>query len=116
MFAVAALMIVFFATLSALTTTAINVLSFRWGSISAFLVVYLIEAMMVFSLLIPSNNVVMKVWSYLNPFGGIFNLEYLSAKIIFQIFYVAALFAALTYAGGKYIARIDIGLKDVEAG
>jgi hypothetical protein len=113
-FAVAAIMTVFFTALAALTTTAVSVLSFRVGSVPAFLTVYLIEAVLVLSLLIPPDTAAAKAWNYINPFGGIFSLEHVSAKIVLQICYIAGLLAALTYAGGRYIARMDIGLKNVE--
>jgi hypothetical protein len=115
MLATALLMFCFLTVLAALTTTAISALSFWCGSVVAFLAVYFIEALMVLSLLMPSDTTVAKVWDYINPFGGIFSLDNLDAITVFRLFYIVALFGILAYMGGKYIARLDIGLKDVEA-
>ena len=115
LFAVAGRMIFFFTLLAALTNIAISLLALRLGSAPAFFAVYFLEALMVLSLLIPAESVLAKVWGWLNPFGGIFSLDELGGKTLFQMVYVPGLFAGLIYLGGRYIAEMDIGLADAEA-
>jgi hypothetical protein len=115
MLIIAVLLLFYFTLLSALTSVAISLLAFRWGSIIAFLIIYFIEVMLVLSLLIPVHTTFSRIWNYFNPFGGIFSLEELSGRTVYHIAYPVALFILFVYLGGKYITRMDIGLKDVES-
>jgi hypothetical protein len=103
-----------FALLSALGTLLINVAAVKWGSVIAFLSVYFLEALLILSEILPGNHIGLRIWHWINPFGGVFSIYEMTGKAIFQLAYLAVLFLVLVYAGGRYIAKSDIGIEDVE--
>ncbi|MDR1068428.1 MAG: hypothetical protein LBL36_04195 [Clostridiales Family XIII bacterium] len=103
-----------FTALSALSTLLINVAALKWGSVTSFLCVYFIEAVLILSEILPGDHLGLRVWHWINPFGGVFSIYEMTGKVIFQFIYLAALLVLLMYASGRYVAKSDIGLEDVE--
>jgi hypothetical protein len=111
---VAIRLVYLFTALSALSTLLINVIALKWGSVIAFLFVYFIEALLILSETMLGDHLELRVWHWVNPFGGVFSIYEMTGKVIFQFIYLAALLVLLIYASGRYVAKSDIGLEDVE--
>jgi hypothetical protein len=101
--------------LMVITSSAISLISLKIGSVIAFFLVFSAEALMVLSALLPRDNVIVDIWIYLNPFGGLIEGMEGGGIALFRIIYLTGLVMLLIFIGQRVFARIDVGLIDAEA-
>jgi hypothetical protein len=119
--AITFMLLLFFLTLIiTISTAAINLLSIKYGSTKAFLIVYACELAAVYHILFSLRSQFLMEHHYimaLNPFRGLAGLGDLATDKI-PIFcsgvYLLLILLMIGYTGGKYIMKVDIAIEDAD--
>jgi hypothetical protein len=97
-----------------ISTALVSLIALKTGITTAFLIVYSLEVIFLFCLLLPQKLKWVAVLNYFNPLGGIVGVFEFDLRALLYLMYLGALFIILLVAGGRYISKVDIALEDIE--